>query len=621
MAQARTDLGQVLQAAKGEPALLEELIRVLDDFEDTPVSIDEFIDSPRFLAGYFEDLEGGFSPFWRKVLRTIFPSPYLSPYWLIALRGAIGIAKTTTACVILLYDLHLMLCSRNPQVRSGLVKSELVLFAIFNITKSNTSVAWDKMFQMMLGSPYFYAHIQKYFNNSKRSPGQTMFPKRIDILLGSRTFHSLGKAIYEALLDEANFGIIKDQVYDVFNSTLRRMQTRFGSADQDNPAGRLIVVSSETDSFSTLNNIIARYKNDPGVLIIGAAHWEVFPHKYPKERFPVYIGSEQRQPYIITDKKDKILTTEPTNVVWVPTNLRLHFEADVGKALRDLAGRPVGSKYKLFTNAIKLNEAMQVPPLFPDIIHLDQYDDSDQIMNYLLHPGYFKSKPYKGAVRVVHIDIGLTGDRLGIGCALLGGFRDKEIFDPVTLEKVVESMPDTLVEWAFTLEAKGGQQIPLFKVRIFLAQVMQQRIQIARVTADGFASEDMLQLMERHNCEVEVLSVDKTATPYSAFRNAVNDGRCALPNSPLLKRELLDLEITPDGKKVDHPPDSLIDGQKGSKDLADGVCGSTVILIREADKYRYSFMKSDAPVSGRIIRSEADNKLFWSGKSTKFDQR
>ena len=44
------------------------------------------------------------------------------------------------------------------------------------------------------------------------------------------------------------------------------------------------------------------------------------------------------------------------------------------------------------------------------------------------------------------------------------------------------------------------------------------------------------------------------------------EGLVSLPKGNLLWRELTDLELSPDGKKVDHSP-------SGSKDISDAVCG------------------------------------------------
>lgn len=495
--------------------------------------------------------------------------------------------NTQTAAIGICYDLYRLLCMISPQKSYGLVETTKIVFAIFNVTLSlSTDVVWDRLSQMFIASPFF----SKFFGDlqTKRRKGETIFPNRIDFSMGSRIGHSLGSAVFSAIMDEANFEIVGGQVYETFNSLIRRMESRFMTPGGGIP-GKLWVVSSETDKFSVLNNIVEAYKNKKGVYIVKEPIWNVIKEKnglplYSGKKFWVYVGSDSRPAEILKDD-DPILELEPENCIEVPIEHFDSFEADVNAALRDLAGHATTSTYKLFRSKEKLNKALCISKLFRDIIRIDFDDEQDQISNYLLMPNYFQNPLHPNIPRYVHIDIGLTGDRLGISAAYTSSFNDRTTKDISTHQEVVENIPTIATEWAVAIEPTPGKQIPLYKVRIFLQWLAKQRYVIDKVTCDGFASEEMLQLLEKMGFNAELFSVDRTTTPYLTFRSQVYEGRCLLPMNDLLKKECEELEVSIDGKKIDHPAKNK-DNTKGSKDLSDSVCGSCYAAEANAHKTR-----------------------------------
>ncbi len=68
-------------------------------------------------------------------------------------------------------------------------------------------------------------------------------------------------------------------------------------------------------------------------------------------------------------------------------------------------------------------------------------------------------------------------------------------------------------------------------------------------------------------------SVDRSPQPYRDLLEVVNDGRVAMPNYPLLRRELKELEFIEPGRAPNHPA-------RGTKDVADAVAGAVGYLSR-----------------------------------------
>jgi len=509
--------------------------------------------------------------------------------------------NTSVACAGLAYDIYKLILMNAPQESFGLVRSTKILFAIFNRTLSlTTDVVWDKLSQMFVQSPFFYQFVGVFGSKKKRSFGSddTLFPNRVDFIMGSRMGHALGQAIHSAIISEANFEVIEGQTYKTFNSVLRRMESRF--IGSDGIPGKIWIDSSETDKFSAVNKIVDSYRRSQGVKVSQAAVWDVKPHRYGTARFWVFKGSDVKQPELL-QLDSPILISEPENCIQVPTEHKDAFEADTVEALRDLAGIATGSKYRLFRLKDRLTKAVAVSPLFPDKFQLDFDDDNDQISNYCLVKNYFLNPLNKGYPRNIHLDIGLSGDRLGIAGSYVTKFRDRIYRDISTFQEVSESVPEVVCEWCIGIEPKNGKQVPLFKIRAFIQWLSSVGYPVGRITSDGFQSAEMIQLLTKMGFTAELLSMDKTSTPYTEVRNALYEGRVMVPQNKLLKEELENLEVTPDGTKVDHQPD-------GSKDLADAACGSIYTAMIDASKIRLMHYVEKK----QSVGTENLQNIFWN---------
>ena len=186
-----------------------------EDYEEVPVDIDTFIDDPYYLG---ESLgEGAVFPFWRKVLRKLFAPD--SKYFECILTGAIGIGKTTIACIGLAYMLYKLLCLKNPPSYYGLSKMSIMAVSFFNVTLDLAyGVAYAKFQSMLTTSPWFLEHgTIAGTKNPVYIPG-----KNIQFVVGSSDKHALGKDVFCVTGDTpvATFnGVyrIKDLVGDTLN--------------------------------------------------------------------------------------------------------------------------------------------------------------------------------------------------------------------------------------------------------------------------------------------------------------------------------------------------------------------------------------------------------------------
>ena len=499
--------------------------------------------------------------------------------------------NSTTACIGALYDQYMLMCLKSPQEYFGLVPSEQIVLFIMNVTLGlSEQVLMGKINSMISQSPFFSEKLRIAKENRDI---KTTFPKNIDIRHGSRVTHTLGTAIHSAVLSEAAFSIYDNQFMEAFNSILARQESRFLLNGKS--SGRIWIDSSEKDTGSILNELCDKYRDKEGVVVDSGPLWDIRPWNYGTESennicrfFYVYKGSD-REPASTLNMNDtnqifRLCNDEPNSILVVPESHRNAFEADIDRALRDLGGVATASKYRLFRNMKMLLEAFKGMPLYEDIIELDFYDTNDQIIDHCKLSQYFDQLPDPSSPRYIHVDIGVSGDKLGFAMSYISGKKDVEIVKDITSVQnntTVDSAITTITELAFSIKNKAGQQVPLNKVRIFIKWLMDKGVIIGGVSSDSFQSTSMLQEMKLLGIETSVISIDRTVDPYINLRNAIYEGRAILPRNSLLRKELENLLIAPDGSKVDHPDVFPGGTDRGSKDVADATCLSydTRILL------------------------------------------
>jgi hypothetical protein len=496
-----------------------------------------------------------------------------------------------------------------------MLKNDRITVAIMNVSLAlSKDVIWDRISNMMSSSPYFTnlldtarvlykmrGRIVNYYSSNH-------LPKNISFFSGSQITHTLGKGILFCIFSEANFEIEVNQVYDSFNSVLGRMESRFLGED-GKTAGKIFIDSSEGDKFSVINRITDRYRKVEGVYTNAGPIWEVKPWLYKGGFFYVYKGSDFRRAEIIQEG-DGAFAQESRSILVVPEEHKDRFDADLEQALKDLGGIATISSYLLFKSKINLGQALVMTPIFPDVLSVDFKDEEDQIHKHCISPLYFKINRYKAYPRHIHIDIGLTGDRLGIAATCITGFKETTVSqDLMDLSFQKDIVPTTLTDFAFGIMAKKGQEVPLYKVRQFIMWLRANGMYVAKVTLDGFQSSDMAQMLSLKGITTEIISVDRTSEPYFQFRNSVNEKRSILPANKVLMQELEHLEVSADGKKVDHPKD-FTDGTKGSKDIADACCGSIMSAMQNSSQYRILY--EDWPTNITNEKIETLKDIFWN---------
>lgn len=538
------------------------------DYEEVPVDIIRFITDERYI-GKFTGNGTLIYPYWKDQFVDIFSD--MNKYQEIALTGAIGVGKSTVACIMMSYLLYCTMCLRDPQRYYKLAAGSTIVFAFFNNTLDlTTSVGYGTIQSILQSSPWF---LERGTVTGTKYKEYNPY-KLIRFRVGSQASHALGANVISAMIDEVNFKqganvrMEQSKIMETYNGVLERMGSRF--MVNGKIAGKLFIVSSKKSEYDFLESYIKKRKDDPSVKICDAKLWEVKPlGTYSGKTFRVAVGGSNMPSRIIPDDEQ----SEPYirmgyDIIEPPLEFKGRFEMDINAALMNIAGISVShvTKFITFENLSKNYMGMHQP--FQSNILKIGTKDSLKIQDFFV-PELIPSELYSKPI-FIHLDCSLTGDRTGIGAVAAIGYRYQNEYD-INNGQIVPTK-ELLYRQLFTIgiECPPGAEISFQKSRDFIYYLKNElHWNIKGISTDGFQSSDLRQQLITMGFEdTTLVSLDRTPTGYLALKSAINEQRIKLYNIDELEVELIRLEQDNMSGKVDHPP---VDG---SKDLADGLCGA-----------------------------------------------
>jgi hypothetical protein len=540
-----------------------------------------------------------------------------------AITGCIGSGKSRSAIVAMLYKgPYFCSCLRWPLAHLGLAQDSTIVFSMFNAILSNAShVDFDYMVQFVKGSKWFTDHCTAKISLSECRIAWSS--KSMALQIGSSELHALGGNMLAYLIDEANFmktpegRVAEDtQAYKIYHHATRRMKSRFlkGGA---NP-GFACIVSSRLTESSFLEELMRENKNNPAFYVTDFALWQAKGYEnYSPHHFRVAVGNKYRRSEILdeVDTHGSVNTKEWTlkagesksvppgmSIIRIPADFYFDFTANIEGNLRDIAGIATFGAHPLICRTESVWECVDTTRKHPftveeatlslddpesSLVSITQWKDMCQIVK-----GSWIPKYHPGSPRIVHVDLGLTGDAAAISMGCSYDVYSKSEFNPTTGQIQEEWCPKVWVDFMLRIVPVRGQQIDLGKIVTYIVNLRNYGFNLQRVTFDGFASEMAIQSILKANLtpprssnkqrksadevvrvESYVVSVDRDDKPYRMLRDMLFQGAVSYYNYPPFIDEVLALEHdvskTAGGVikgKVDHPP-------KGKKDTADAVCG------------------------------------------------
>lgn len=556
---------------------LAELFWLLnkDQYKERPVTIEEFYSSKEFVAEKWPNI----FPLWKKTLKEIFPTPFNAPYNEVLISAAAGSGKTVTATLSMLYDIYKLGCLKNPCEFYQLSPGTMIIMAIFSATAATTKVNWEEITQGIEACPWIKRKIV-----DKRGVERKIGPvvpveviPGIFVQTGSKFQHSMGKAIFSAMMDEAAFGgANKNDSQKSYNELSSRIKTRFSKwGSKGNTPGQLFLISSPKEAGDFMQYRIEESQKAGASLtkiMQNIATWDADPDKDSDDKFTVFIGNENKEPCIY-EQNEEVPIEEMDYLIYPPMRFYEEFKKDLLISIMNYGGITTTSDMALFKSPTVLNDAFILNnPFQQDVITLP-FDKMDKQLIDFCDLTYFKDIRHPDYNRFIHIDAAYSTNTLDVYglaagyCILTDNTIINEQHPDLINEEDAFSKKDRqyFIDFAVGITAPKGQEVSLTKVQDFIEYLIKKcNYPVACISADQFQSKQTLQNLQTKGFNTEYISVDRTRDPYLFLRYLIHNKQVSIAKNDYLKLELR--KLRDDGKKIDHPV-------AYHKDIADAVAG------------------------------------------------
>jgi len=459
------------------------------EYEERPVGIREFIDSPDYL-----DAKEECWPLIKDDLECLFEG-YDSPEMAWKFNEAvfdegIGAGKSYKCSLIITYLLYRVLIIKDPQRFLGLARGSGLYFINMSVRADQAKkIVFGEIAQRVQNSPWFK---NKGYLPNDMVRSELQFPKNIYVIPGnSRETFPLGYNVLGAVMDEAAFYIDieeHDAAEEIYNALHNRIKSRFANT------GMTIMISSPryvedfierkyAEAQNPTNRIFSRRRNS----------WE----SKPKEKFSGRTVNIQGFDIPVEYEPEALRNFD-------------RFKRDY-MAIPSLVLEPYFKAFELIKNCV--DATIQDP----------------------IYRGQFR-EDFKGKAQYqyhMHIDLSLTTDSTGIAMC------HKEE-DTVVLDLVIKIKPP-----------ENGE-IDLKAIRAIVLELKVRGFMIAKCTYDQYQSAESIQELNKQGIQAEKFSVDKDMAAYETLKEMFYSHKLKMYEHPELLGELRRLEMI-NGKKVDHP--------------------------------------------------------------------
>ena len=573
----------------------DDLIDILDgeEFEEKPVDLRTFVTSPEYLGLpplselQYTLIEKSSQVYKESTLKKLFGEDEGSRTYkqtcteVVAQLGK-GSGNDYCSTIAVSYIVHLLLCLKDPATYYGKPPGDTIDILNIAINSQQANNVFFKGFKTRIDrSPWFAG---KY--ESKAS--EMKFDKAITVHSGHSEREAWeGYNVIVVILDEISGFAIEnttghdqaktaDAIYDMYRASV---DSRFPDF------GKVILLS------------FPRFKNDPIQKfynsVIADKETIVRVHKFKMdEDLPDGIESnefevEWEEDHIISYSIPKVYALKRPTWEVNPTRSIDDFKTSFYKNSLDALGRFACMPPEMIDAFFKSRE--KVEKAFNNMgLAVDKFGRLEEWFQPDLEKKYF-----------IHVDLAQKHDH----CAVAMGHVEKWVNVKVTNEY---SQPapiisiDSVRYWTPTAE----KSVDFTEVKDYILSLKTRGFNIGVCTFDRWNSHDMMQQLKTYGINTEILSVAKKH--YDDMAMVVLEERLNGPHIPLLIDELLQLKIMRD--KVDHP-------RKGSKDLADAVCGA---VFNSISRTRFN---NDTEVNVHTYESMSyDNDFNVGGKEEEYGE-
>jgi hypothetical protein len=532
----------------------DDLIDILDgeEFEERPVDLRTFVTSPDYLGlpplseVQYTLIEKSSQIYKEATLKKLFGETegeriYKQTCTEVIAQLGKGSGKDYSSTISVAYIVYLLLCLKDPATYYGKPPGDSIDILNIAINSQQANNVFFKGFKTRIDrSPWF---IGKY--DPKAS--EMKFDKAITVHSGHSEREAWeGYNVIVVILDEiSGFAIENTTGHDQAKTADAIYEMYRASVDSRFPDfGKVILLS------------FPRFKNDPiqkfynSVIadketIIRSYKFKMdedLPDNTEGNEFEIEWEEDHINSYLIPKVYALRRPTWEVNPTRSIEDFKTAFYKNPLDALGRFACLPAEMIDAFFKSREKVEKAFNNTALAVDKFgRLEEWFKPDPEKKYFLH-----------------VDLAQKHDH----CAVAMGHVEKWVNVRVTNE-YSQPAPIVAIDAVRYWTPTPDKSVDFTEVKDYILSLRTRGFNISVCTFDRWNSHDMMQQLKQYGINTEILSVAKKH--YDDMAMVVLEERLQGPHIPLLIDELLQLKIMRD--RVDHP-------RKGSKDLADAVCGA-----------------------------------------------
>ena len=577
-------------------------------YRTCPVDMNTFMQDPYFLGTIYGD---SIFPVWKKLLPEIYPAPLCKAYEEIILSTATRAGKSTLIAISFAYEIMLMLCMINPaKTLLGKMSGSLVMAILSKDNQTAVSQVATDLYKILTLSPYFQSIIEGDLPFSNIEKKGVQVTDSVLLKAGSSLATLVGADLFACCLDEANIGTTKIAAEKLVETRLQLWQhaiDRRKATLDTAPAGTgiMLITPSPTEENDVIKARIDQVRNSgiPNVRIVdNLARWEARGTN-ATDTFDFFIGSDTKDPCLLEDVPDLILTPEEAKerVFKIPRTIEYldAFRNEPIRAIQEMLGRRTNPENSFFRSVSAFERVFYKDN---DIFSKDEIfltlNGNIDLSDCLIDKEYFMHPHDPECYRYIHLDIASKQDRFGMASV----YSKRVKFN--SEEGIETSKRMYFVDFCLGLKARGGDAVDILKALDFIYQIKKQGYPVKLVTTDshqGELSRQYLQKISNRTVKTDYQSVEKTKDAYFNLKNAILTEALVGYKNPILTKELKNLRETE--KRVQKPT-----GNNYSDDMSDALAGA--LYSCTVDKY---YMKTNEGVTDLITQFKSQqsyNRLY-----------
>jgi hypothetical protein len=572
------DFGDILNLLDGE------------DFEERPVEIEEFVTSEDYLnlpdtplSEYqYQLIKVSSQIYKRDTLHNLYGYEDGERRWAETKNEVIfqlgkGSGKDFTSTIACAYIVYLLLCLKDPAKYYDKPPGDTIDILNIAINATQAQNVFFKGFTNRIErSPWFMGKYEK-------KQGHFSFDKNVNVYSGHSEREAWeGYNVLYVVLDEISGFALESTsgneqaktaqaVYDMYRASVTSRFPDFG---------KLVLLSFPRFKGDFIQQ---RYNK-----VVGEIETVVRTHTFKLDP-DLPDGTEGNEFTIEWDEDHIISYSTPRVFALKRASWEVNPTKKIDDYMRDFFDNPIDA----------LSRYACMPPDAIDAFFKDRQKIEDAFSgtngNTLDGVFYDTFKPKEDKRYFIHVDLARVHDHAAVAMAHVEKWETRKIGANMTEPAPVVKV-DALRYWT----PSKTKNVDFTEIREYILSLKRRGFDIKLTTFDRWESADTIDYLRSMGLRAERLSVAKKH--YEDFAMVVAESRLTGPKTELLIDELLQLQIMKNDK-VDHP-------RKGSKDLADAVCGAIYNAIAHTPRSANEVIevKTLTDISQEIERNRIEEK-------------